>query len=164
MEHKKKESPKSKRSPYADLGLMIALAIFIIMLIRSLVFELTILTAIWGCIAFAYLCISAANNSYKRIVQVSTTLFLLLSVALATGSVFFDRPTRPKMVAFQGSAADSIIEENESIVVEPQVNTVDTIEKIDTTDAETLSDSISIEKHDFIKSHTPDTLSTESSL
>lgn len=155
MKNKKKDVPKSNRAPYADLGLMVAVAIFIIMLIRILVFELTIFPVVLGCIALAYLFISMSNDSHKRIVHVSTTIFLVLTVLLTTGFFFFDQPVRPKMVAFQGAAADTIKEEEALEVAQPVDIPKDTVVEVDSAEQVSSADTVVLQEN--VQTHPTDT-------
>ena len=125
----------NKRDSYADLGMIIAIGVFICLLIKSLLFGFT-----WGCItgiifSIAYFLVSWKYPSDSKIVKHSTTAFLVLSVLVAVSVVMFDKNARPKMHAFEGTGdtiQDVRIEESDILVpmyetLPEDTSTVDTV-------------------------------------
>lgn len=148
MEEKNKESNisttdkknHSKRAPYADLGLMTAISILIVMLVKSFLFGFT-----WGAIAglavtAAYLIISAVYRSESNIVRHATTAYLILSALSICSVIMFDKNTRPKMVAFKGVDTDTVKVEETKIEEEVPIAVADTAVR-DTIAESAMSDS-----------------------
>ena len=123
-----------RRNPYADLGLVVAVAVFIILLIKSLIFGLS-----WFSLV-AYFLISYFKNSNDPLVRRATTAYLLLMFLSLVGVVLFDKNARPKMHAFEGAAVDTVTEEEFVIedrdipveIVRPDTMSVDSLDE-DTT-------------------------------
>lgn len=125
-----------KRNPYADLGLVVAIAAFIITLIRCFLFGLS--WASIACLAFTvvYLLLSALKRSDTSIVRRATTAYLLLMFLTLVCVVLFDKNATPKMHAFEGAAVDTVQEE-EFVVAEKDIPVE--IIRPDTLQADTLS-------------------------
>ena len=123
---KKDINKHSWRLPYADLGITIAIAVMVVMVVKSLLFGFTIASIVWISLAFVYILISFICDSHSKAVKISTTVLLIASVIAIGATLYFDKPTRPKMVAFQGiKEKDTIAEE---VVVEtPPPVVVDTV-------------------------------------
>ena len=123
---KKDINKHSWRLPYADLGITIAIAVMVVMVVKSLLFGFTIASIVWISLAFVYILISFICDSHGKVVKTSTTVLLIASVIAIGVTLYFDKPTRPKMVAFQGiKEKDTIAEE---VVVEtPPPVVVDTV-------------------------------------
>jgi hypothetical protein len=124
---KKGDNKHSWRLPYADLGMTIAIAVMIVMIMKSLLFGFTIASIVWIAIAIEYIVICIYYPSRSRVVKISTTILLLASVLAAGATIYFDKPTRPKMVAFQGKQDKDTVAEEEVIVETPPPVVVDTV-------------------------------------
>ncbi len=123
-----------QRNPYADLGLVIAVAVFIVVLIKCLIFGLSWASIACFLITIAYFVISAIRKSDDKVVKHSTTAYLLAMLLLVVSLVLFDKNARPKMHAFEGAAVDSVQEEEFVVedkeipieIVQPDTAEVDT--------------------------------------
>ena len=107
-----------RRNPYSDLGLVIALSVFICILVKCLLFGFTWVSIIWLILACIYFFVSWRYPSQSKVVRHSTTCFLLLSVIAMTGILLFDQNARPVMHAFEGTGdtlQDAVIVEEEPI-------------------------------------------------
>jgi hypothetical protein len=100
-----------KRNSYADLGLVVAVAVFIILLIKSSIFGLSWFSLVCLVLTVAYFAISYFNSSHSSVVRRATTAYLLLMLFSLVGVVLFDKNAHPKMHAFEGAAVDSVVEE-----------------------------------------------------
>ena len=125
-----------KRNPYADLGLVVAIAALIVTLIRCFIFGLS--WASIACLAFtvAYLVLSALRKSDSLVVRRATTAYLLLMFLTLVCVVLFDKNARPKMHAFEGAAVDTVQEE-EFVVADRDIPVE--IIRPDTLQADTLA-------------------------
>ncbi len=145
-DEKEARNPRQSRRPYADLGMTVAVSLLIIMIVKSLLFGLTLMSLTLMVLPAAYIVVCAVHDSWSRVVQHSTTLLLLCSALCLAGTFFFDRPTRPKMVAFQArSENDTVVHAAEPVVETPQPVQVDTTDvvAIDTLDYE-VTDSVDV--------------------
>ncbi|MBQ9363546.1 MAG: hypothetical protein IJT97_09050 [Bacteroidaceae bacterium] len=125
-----------KRNSYADLGLVIAVTVFVIVLIKSLIFGLS--WASIACLVFtiAYFVVSALRKSDDALVKWTTTAYLLFMLLFIITVVLFDKNAHPKMHAFEGAAIDTVQEEE--FVVEDKEIPVEIIQS-DTIEADTLT-------------------------
>lgn len=114
----KTEQPK-RRNPYADLGLTVAISVFICVLVNCLLFGFTVISIIWLLLAIGYFYISWKFPSSCKLIKYATTAFLSLSVVAIVGLLLFDTNARPKMNAFEGSINDTIQDEKVKIVETP---------------------------------------------
>lgn len=110
-----------RRNPYADTGLMIAVSVIIVMLIKTLLFGATWGSLIWGGFSIIYCFLSYKYNSESKLIKHSTTAFLALSLISFTSILFFDKKARPQMHAFEGAKKDSIDEAEFIIKEEPEL-------------------------------------------
>lgn len=117
----------SWRLPYADLGMTIAIAVLVVMVVKSLLFGFTIASIIWIVLVLAYILVSAICDSRSKTIKISTTVLLIASLLAIGATLYFDKPTRPKMVAFQGIKEKDTIVEKEVIVETPPPVVVDTV-------------------------------------
>lgn len=124
---------KKKRNSYADVGLMIAITVLIVEVIKSLLFEIE-WDAIWIVLAIAYCAVSYKYDSESKTIKNCTTAFLCLSALVFASIIVFDRNVQPKMHAFEGAKKDSIAEEEFIQKKEPELTTLieDTTEVVDT--------------------------------
>ncbi len=123
---KKDINKHSWRLPYADLGITIAIAVMVVMVVKSLLFGFTIASIVWISLAFVYILISFICDSHSKVVKTSTTVLLIASVIAIGATLYFDKPTRPKMVAFHGIKEKDTIAEEEVVETPPPV-VVDTV-------------------------------------
>jgi len=112
------EQPK-RRKPYADLGLVVAISVFICVLVKCLLFGFTWISLLWLLLAIAYFYISWKFPSSCKLIKYATTAFLSLTVLAIVGLMLFDTNARPKMNAFEGSINDTIKDEKVKIVETP---------------------------------------------
>ena len=129
-----------KRNPYADLGLVVAVAVLVVLLVKSLVFGLSWASLVCLVLTVAYLVVSAENKSDSRLVRHTTSAYMLLIVMFVVATVLFDKNARPKMHAFEGAATDTM--PKEEFVVEDrdipvEIAVADTVET-DSLEADTL--------------------------
>ena len=124
-----------QRNPYADLGLVIAVAVFIVVLIKCLIFGLSWASIACFLITIVYFVISAIRKSDDKVVKHSTTAYLLAMLLLVVSLVLFDKNARPKMHAFEGAAVDSVQEEE--FVVEDKEIPIEIVQP-DTAEVDTL--------------------------
>ena len=142
-----------KRNSYADLGLVIAVSVFVIVLVKSLIFGLS--WASIACIVFtiAYFVVSVLKKSDDVLVKRATTAYLLFLLLFVVSVLLFDKNARPKMHAFEGAAVDTIQEEEFVVedkeipieIVQPdtvEIDTLvhDTLSNLSTEDTETAED------------------------
>ena len=127
-------SKNNKRNPYADMGLMIAVSILIIMSINCLLFDASWESLIWILSAIAYCFVSYKFDSRSKMVRNSTTALLAISACLLFVVIFVDRKAQPKMHAFEGAKNDTIPEEVFILKKEPEIVQIieDTTEVVDT--------------------------------
>ena len=108
-----------RRNPYSDLGLVVAISIFICILVKSFLFGFTWIGIIWLLLSCAYFYVSWREPSDSKVVKHTTTLFLVLSAVALIGILLFDKNARPEMHAFEGTGdtiQDAVIMEEEPIV------------------------------------------------
>ena len=91
---KKDINKHSWRLPYADLGMTIAIAVMVVMVVKSLLFGFTIASIVWISLAFVYILISFICDSHGKVVKTSTTVLLIASVIAIGATLYFDKPTR----------------------------------------------------------------------
>lgn len=133
-----------KRNSYADLGLVVAVAVFVIVLVKSLIFGLS--WASLPCFVFtlAYFGMSLRCKSDGAVMKHATTVYLVLMLLLVVSVVLFDKNARPKMHAFEGAAVDTLVEEEfvvEDRDIPVEIIVPDTLDA-DTLDADTLAPSV----------------------
>ena len=108
-----------RRNPYSDLGLVVAISIFICILVKSFLFGFTWIGIIWLLLSCAYFYVSWRGPSEGKVVKHATTIFLVLSAVAIIGILLFDKNARPEMHAFEGTGdtiQDAVIVEEEPIV------------------------------------------------
>jgi hypothetical protein len=132
-----------RRNSYSDLGLTVAVCVFICILIKSMLFGFTWVGIVWLLLTCAYFYVSWRHASDSLVVRHSTTGFLVLSVVAITGILLFDHNTRPIMHAFAGTG-DTIVDP--VVVDEAPVVSMADIAVDDTLSADSLaSDTIRID-------------------
>lgn len=108
-----------RRNSYSDLGLVVAISIFICILVKSFLFGFTWVGIIWMLLSCVYFYVSWRRPSDSKVVKHATTLFLVLSAVALIGILLFDKNARPEMHAFEGTGdtiQDAVIVEEEPIV------------------------------------------------
>ena len=108
-----------RRNPYSDLGLVVAISIFICILVKSFLFGFTWIGIIWLLLSCAYFYVSWREPSDSRIVKHATTFYLVFSAVALLGVLLFDKNARPEMHAFEGTGdtiQDAVIVEEDPIV------------------------------------------------
>ena len=118
-----------RRNSYSDLGLVVAVSIFICILVKSSLFGFTWIGIIWMLISGGYFYVSWREPSDSRIVKHATTFYLVFSAVALLGVLLFDKNARPEMHAFEGTGdtiQDAVIVEEDPIVpiyvMEPEDN------------------------------------------
>ena len=108
-----------RRNSYSDLGLVVALSVFICILVKCLLFGFTWVGIVWLLLACTYFFLSWRYPSDSKVVKHATTTFLALSVLAVAGVLLFDKNARPVMHAFEGTGdtiKDAEVVEEEPIV------------------------------------------------
>lgn len=133
------KSGQKKRNPYADMGLMVAIAIIIVTIIKCLLFDVTWESIFWIVLAVAYCCLSYKFNSESSTIKHCTTGFLLISAIASIAIIYIDRKPQPKMHAFEGVKKDTVSEEVFIMKEEPEINIEEeeVVQKTDTLSPET---------------------------
>lgn len=115
-----------RRNSYSDLGLVVAVSIFICILAKSLLFGFTWIGIVWMILSCTYFYVSWREPSDSKVVRHATTFFLILSVVALIGVFMFDKNARPVMHAFEGTGdtiPDAVVEEDPIVpiyVMEPE--------------------------------------------
>lgn len=137
-----------RRNSYSDLGLVVAISIFICILVKSFLFGFTWIGIIWMLLSCVYFYVSWREPSDSKVVKHATTLFLVLSTVALIGILLFDKNARPEMHAFEGTGdtiQDAVIVEEEPIVPIYVMEPEDTLVS-DTLLADETPDSLSIDE------------------
>ena len=137
-----------RRNSYSDLGLVVAISIFICILVKSFLFGFTWVGIIWMLLSCVYFYVSWRRPSDSKVVKHATTLFLVLSAVALIGILLFDKNAQPEMHAFEGTGdtiQDAVIVEEEPIVpiyvMEPEDTLVsDTLLTDETLDSLTMDE------------------------
>lgn len=129
-----------KRDSLADLGMVVAISVFIVILIKSLLFGVSWGAIVWFIISIAYIACSFFIPSDDRKMKYATCTFLALSVCVAGLSFLFDQNARPKMHAFEGALSDTTEEEAFVVRDDPEILVVQTIDTIHVDTADIIGD------------------------
>ena len=108
-----------RNNSYRDLGLVVAVCVFVCVLVKSLLFGFTWVGIIWLILSCAYFYIVWRCSSAGKLVKFATTLFLVFSVLALVGLLLFDKNARPEMHPFEGTGdtiKDVTMVEEEPIV------------------------------------------------
>lgn len=153
-----------KRHPYADLGLTIAIGLFIITLINALLFDFTIVKAMWFVVCIAYFVVSYKFPSDSKQLRNCTHALLAVTVLGLAATILFDTNTQPKAHAFDGAAVDST--ETEDIILEdkdiPMTVEIDTLSDDSTEAIDFFADSTAMIAGDTTQHHTSQPTISES--
>ncbi|MBR1667262.1 MAG: hypothetical protein IJ693_03165 [Bacteroidaceae bacterium] len=143
-----------RRNSYSDLGLVVAVSVFICILLKCLLFGFTWVGIIWLILSCAYFYVSWRYPSEDKVLKHATTLFLLLSVVAIVGIALFDKNARPVMHAFQGTGdtiQDAVIEEEEPIVPIYVPVPEDTLQEDTASSEQAVTDSILLNNDENIQ-------------
>ena len=124
-----------RRNSYSDLGLVVAVSIFICILVKSFLFGFTWIGIVWILLSCAYFYVSWRYPSDSKVVKHSTTLYLVLSAVALIGILLFDKNARPVMHAFEGTG-DTI--QDVKVVEEEPIAPIYVMEPEDTLLSDTL--------------------------
>lgn len=155
-----------RRNSYSDLGLVVAVSVFISILIRCLLFGFTWVSIVWLVFSCLYFYASWRYPSSSAVVKHATTLYLFLSVAAVVGIALFDKNAQPVMHAFEGTG-DTI--QDNSILIEdfPQpafeLQQVDSIQQDTLPEADVLPDSLPVDELPTVEVQSTDTFILQSS-
>ena len=124
IENGNEEKPKSKknnsRSSYTDMGLMLAIGIFITMTVKGLIFGFTWSGIALPAIAGVYFIVCAIYQSRRVIMNASTTTFIVLSVLCTWAEFSSHKNVRPQMPVFHGMTNDTTgTTEEPDLLMEP---------------------------------------------
>lgn len=125
--------PNKRRNPYADTGLVIAATMLMVMIIKCLIFGITLESIFWFILSITYCILSYKFDSYSKAIKHSTTAFLLLSLFMGITFSIIDRKPQPKMHAFEKMEQDTIAEEiviEEPVLIEQKEETIITKDTI----------------------------------
>lgn len=92
-----------RSNSYRDLGLVVAVSVFICVLVKSMLFGFTWVGIIWLILSCAYFYVAWRCASVVKLVKFATTLFLVLSALALAGLLLFDKNARPEMHPFEGT-------------------------------------------------------------
>ena len=124
-----------RNNSYRDLGLVVAVCVFVCVLVKSLLFGFTWVGIIWLILSCAYFYIVWRCSSTGKLVKLATTLFLVFSVLAFVGILLFDKNARPEMHPFEGTG-DTI--KDVSVVEEEPIVPIYVMEPEDTLLSDTL--------------------------
>ncbi len=124
-----------RNNSYRDLGLVVAVCVFVCVLVKSLLFGFTWVGIIWLILSCAYFYIVWRYSSTGKLVKLATTLFLVFSVLAFVGILLFDKNARPEMHPFEGTG-DTI--KDVSVVEEEPIVPIYVMEPEDTLLSDTL--------------------------
>lgn len=119
-----------RRNSYSDLGLVVAISIFICIFVKSLLFGFTWIGILWMLISCAYFYVSWREPSDSKAVKHSTTFYLAISAVFFVGVLMFDKNALPEMHAFEGTGdtiQDAAVVEEEPIVPIYEMQPEDTL-------------------------------------
>ena len=114
------------RSPLADTGLLIALTVTVVTVIKLLMYGITYVSVIWLAITLVYV-VSTTMTSANSAVRKGMTIFYMCVSTLAFFAAFvYDKPIRPKTELNIGSNIDNINFEDENADAEDEEIKVET--------------------------------------
>lgn len=134
-----------RRNSYSDLGLVVAVSVFICVLVKCLLFGFTWVSIVWLVFSCVYFYVSWHYPSNSAVVKHSTTLFLVLSVVAVVSAILFDKNARPVMHAFEGTGdtiQDAVAVEEEPIAPIYEAEPGDTVLQDSAMEEDFMSDSI----------------------
>ncbi len=110
---KAQNEKNSHRSPYMDMGLVLAISIFITMTVKGCIFGFTWSGIALQSIACIYFIIYIIFRSKKIIMNVSTTTFIIISALSVWAEFSIHKNIRPQMPNFHGIPTDTTETEEE---------------------------------------------------
>ena len=96
------------RSPLADVGMTVAMAVTIVTLLKLLMYGLTYVTLAWLIIALLYILVTTASSPLSKTRRVATVFFLFVSLAGLYASFVYDKPVIPKTESNMKESVDEI--------------------------------------------------------
>jgi hypothetical protein len=124
---------EKSRSPFVDMGLLVSVCVFIVMLIKSAIFGFSWASIVWLISVLVYWCVLYVYTKHRvtKMKVYGTVVFLAVSAVIFCSVIFFDKNARPKMHAFEGAGIDSanvqeefVVDETPEIAVTVQKDTV----------------------------------------
>ncbi len=86
----------SDRSPLADVGMTVALAVTIVTLLKLLMYGLTIVSIGWLLLTLLYVLVTTISKPNSKVRKSVTIFYLLVSCAALYASFIYDNPILPK--------------------------------------------------------------------
>lgn len=106
----------SSRSPYTDMGIILAISVFITMLVKGLIFGFTWSGIVMIVLSVAYLSTYMICRQRIKAMNFSTTAFILLSFLSVCIEFTSNKNIRPKMPVFHGAENDTVPMEDDQIL------------------------------------------------
>ncbi len=103
----------SERSPFADAGLVVALAVTIVTVIKLLMYGLTYVSLIWLAVTLIYVAIAAATAGNSRIRHFFTSFYMLFSLVAMIAAFTYDNPIQPKKESDIGAIQEEYFQQSE---------------------------------------------------
>lgn len=85
-----------ERSHFADAGLMVALAVIVVTVIKLALYGITVVTLAWLAIALIYMLVAAATKPRAALRTGFTAFFMVVSMVAVVASFLYDYPISPK--------------------------------------------------------------------
>lgn len=120
-------SSNKGRTSLSDAGLMLAASLFVIIIIKSLLFGFTWLGTIWLVVDIIYLILQIRSRRIGGTLRTATIWFMSFSLLALVLMFVFDEEAKPKMPVFQGAATDTVVTAPVVEEVEPEPVVVDTM-------------------------------------
>lgn len=111
-----------ERSPFADAGLVIALAVTIVTVIKLLMYGLTYVSLIWLAVTLLYVAIAAATAGNSKLRHFFTSFYMLFSLVAMVAAFTYDNPIKPKKESDIGKLQEEYFqqssEEEDPVIIE----------------------------------------------
>lgn len=111
-----------ERSPFADAGLVIALAVTIVTVIKLLMYGLTYVSLIWLAVTLLYVAIAAATTGNSKVRHFFTSFYMLFSLVAMVAAFTYDNPIKPKKESDIGKLQEEYFqqssEEEDPVIIE----------------------------------------------
>ena len=120
-----------ERSPFADTGLVIALAVTVVTVIKLLMYGLTYVSLIWLAVTIIYVAIAAATAGNSKTRHFFTSFYMFFSLVAMVAAFTFDNPIQPKRESEVGTLQEDYFQqpeeqENPVIIETPKPVAVET--------------------------------------
>jgi len=89
-------SQHPEKSHFSDAGLMIALAVCIVTIIKLLMYGFTYVSLAWLALTIVYVAISSATQAKSKVRTAATAAFMVISAVAFVAAFTFDYPIQPK--------------------------------------------------------------------